>query len=48
MPSIVIIGASQDRNKFGNKAIRVFKDKGYEVYPVNPGLAVFPLNNGFP
>jgi len=36
MPSIAILGASQDRSKFGNKAVRVFADKGYTVYPVHP------------
>lgn len=36
MPSIIILGASADRAKFGNKAVRVFRDKGYTVYPVNP------------
>src|SRR5579872_4173260 len=36
MPNVAIIGASQDRNKFGNKAVRAFKMKGYTVYPVNP------------
>ncbi len=36
MPSIAILGASTDRSKFGNKAVRVFADRGYEVYPVNP------------
>ncbi|MSP19079.1 MAG: CoA-binding protein [Bdellovibrionales bacterium] len=39
MPTIAIIGASQDRNKFGNKAVRVFADKGYTVYPIHPKLA---------
>ncbi|MBM4303688.1 MAG: CoA-binding protein [Deltaproteobacteria bacterium] len=38
MPSIAIIGASQDRSKFGNKAVRVFSDKGYKVYPIHPKL----------
>ncbi|NBX68661.1 MAG: CoA-binding protein [Proteobacteria bacterium] len=38
MPTIAIIGASQDRNKFGNKAVRVFADKGYKVYPIHPSL----------
>jgi uncharacterized protein len=38
MPTIAIIGASQDRNKFGNKAVRVFSDKGYKVYPIHPKL----------
>ncbi|MFM8316264.1 MAG: CoA-binding protein [Deltaproteobacteria bacterium] len=39
MPSIAIIGASQDRNKFGNKAVRVFADKGFKVYPIHPKLS---------
>jgi len=34
--TIAIIGASKDRNKFGNKAVRAFLQQGYEVYPVNP------------
>lgn len=34
--SIAIIGASADRNKFGNKAVRAFQQQGYTVYPVNP------------
>jgi predicted CoA-binding protein len=36
MPSIAILGASADRNKFGNKAVRAFLRQGYTVYPVNP------------
>lgn len=36
MPSIAIIGASVDRKKFGNKAVRAYKEKGFEVFPVNP------------
>ena len=36
MNSVAIIGASNDRNKFGNKALRAFVQKGYTVYPVNP------------
>ncbi|MEK7781381.1 MAG: CoA-binding protein [Verrucomicrobiota bacterium] len=34
--TIAIIGASTDRNKFGNKAVRAFRLQGYEVFPVNP------------
>jgi uncharacterized protein len=34
--TVAIIGASTDRNKFGNKAVRAFKQKGYQVFPVNP------------
>ena len=47
MPSVAILGASADRSKFGNKAIRAFLAKGFDVYPVNPkggeaeGLTVY-------
>jgi predicted CoA-binding protein len=36
MKTIAIIGASNDRAKFGNKAVRAFQQQGYEVFPVNP------------
>ncbi|MCB0418779.1 MAG: CoA-binding protein [Bdellovibrionaceae bacterium] len=36
MPSIAIIGASADRTKFGNKAVRAYAQKGYTVYPIHP------------
>jgi predicted CoA-binding protein len=36
MNSVVILGASADRSKFGNKALRAFRQRGYTVYPVNP------------
>jgi uncharacterized protein len=36
MPSIAIVGASQDRKKFGNKAVRAFAAQGYDVYPIHP------------
>lgn len=36
MKTIAIIGASADRSKFGNKAVRAFTQQGYTVYPVNP------------
>src|SRR5690348_2336614 len=47
MKTVAIIGASTDRHKFGNKAVRAFLQKGYTVYPVNPkeaeieGLAAY-------
>ena len=34
--TIAILGASTDRNKFGNKAVRAFRQQGYQVFPVNP------------
>jgi len=36
MPSVAILGASADRSKFGNKAVRAFLARGYDVYPINP------------
>lgn len=33
--TIAIVGASTDRSKYGNKAVRAFKDGGWTVYPVN-------------
>ncbi len=36
MKTVAIIGASNDRNKYGNKAVRAFQQQGYKVYPVNP------------
>jgi uncharacterized protein len=35
-PSIAIIGASTNRAKFGNKAVRAYQAAGYDVYPINP------------
>lgn len=34
--SVAVIGASRDRRKFGNKAVRAYLDSGYTVFPVNP------------
>ena len=36
MKTVAIIGASADRGKFGNKAVRAFVRQGFTVYPVNP------------
>jgi predicted CoA-binding protein len=36
MKTVAIIGASNDLNKFGNKAVRAFLQQGFTVYPVNP------------
>jgi predicted CoA-binding protein len=34
--TVAIIGASSNRDKFGNKALRAFKNQGYTVIPINP------------
>jgi predicted CoA-binding protein len=36
MPVVAVIGASTDRRKFGNKALRAFRTQGYTVIPINP------------
>ena len=54
MKTVAIIGASADRSKFGNKAVRAFKQAGYQVFPVNPnvteleGLPVFSSISAIP
>ena len=35
MNTVAIIGASSDRKKFGNKAVRAYQQRGYTVYPIN-------------
>jgi hypothetical protein len=40
MPTVAVIGASNDRSKYGNKAVRAFRQRGYIVYPVNPNEAI--------
>jgi len=48
MKTVAVIGASTDRAKYGNKAVRAFVRQGYTVYPVNPrereieGLPAYP------
>ena len=36
MPTVAVIGASASRRKFGNKALRAFRHRGYTVVPINP------------
>jgi predicted CoA-binding protein len=36
MKTVAVVGASSNRDKFGNKALRAFANKGYTVYPINP------------
>jgi uncharacterized protein len=36
MKTVAVVGASSDRGKFGNRAVRAFRDQGYRVIPINP------------
>src|SRR5512140_237963 len=36
MKTVAVIGASSNRAKFGNKAVRAFARQGYTVIPINP------------
>ena len=45
MKTVAVIGASNDRGKYGNKAVRAFLQRGYDVFPVNPNL---PQVEGLP
>lgn len=39
MKTVAVIGASSNREKFGNKALRAFAKQGYTVFPINPSEA---------
>lgn len=34
-PTVAVVGASANRGKYGNKAVRAFRNAGYDVYPIN-------------
>lgn len=36
MKTVAVVGASSNRDKFGNKALRAFESRGYTVIPINP------------
>lgn len=46
--TVAVVGASNDRSKFGNKALRAFQAEGYRVIPINPnereveGIPAYP------
>jgi len=52
--TVAVVGASADRSKYSNKAIRAYRDNGWQVYPVNPkggsieGLDVYPSVDAIP
>jgi predicted CoA-binding protein len=52
--TVAIVGASNDRRKFGNRAVRAFLRQGYDVRPVHPtaaqveGLRAYPTLDAIP
>ena len=54
MKTAAVIGASNDRARYGNMAVRAFRRAGYQVFPVNPtepeveGLKAYPSVKDIP
>lgn len=48
MKVVAVIGASNDRSKFGNRALRAFKRQGYTVVPVNPNETEVEGHKAYP
>ena len=48
MKTVAIIGASSNRRKFGNKALRSFEHKGYRVFAINPNEREVEGHKTFP
>src|ERR1700732_1044129 len=52
--SVAVIGASRDRRKYGNKAVRAYQESGFTVFPVHPtdtnieGLKTYPNVEAIP
>ncbi len=47
-PTIAVLGASPDRQKFGNRCVRAYAAVGYEVYPVHPRAAEVEGHRAYP
>src|SRR5262249_60641594 len=52
--TVAVVGASGDRAKYGNKAVRAFRDAGWTVFPIHPslqqveGMATYPSLEALP
>jgi predicted CoA-binding protein len=47
MKTVAVIGASVHREKFGNKALRAWRNQGYRVIPVNPTATIVEGEQAF-
>jgi predicted CoA-binding protein len=54
MKTVAVIGASNNRRKFGNKALRAFSAAGYHAVPITPkhatveGVTAYPTVLDYP
>jgi predicted CoA-binding protein len=48
MKTVAVVGASSNRGKFGNKALRAFEHQGYRVIPINPKEAEVEGHKAYP
>jgi uncharacterized protein len=46
--TLAVVGASRDRQKFGNAVFRQLRAKGYKVYPVNPNAEMIDEERCYP
>jgi predicted CoA-binding protein len=46
--TVAVIGASSDRRKFGNRALRAFERQGYRVLAINPNEREVEGHRTFP
>jgi uncharacterized protein len=45
---IAVVGVSRNPRKFGNSVFKEMKNKGYEVFPVNPNIKEFEGEKCYP
>jgi hypothetical protein len=48
MKTVAVIGASPNRRKFGNKALRAFRQAGYHVVPITPRHVEVEAERAYP
>lgn len=48
MKTVAVIGASSNRAKYGNRALRAYERQGYTVIPINPNEAEVEGHRTYP
>jgi uncharacterized protein len=46
--SIAVVGVSRNKSKFGNAIYRELRQKGYQVYPINPNTNIIEGDTCYP